>query len=105
MLVALRDPAARAAPSCLCVFVVNRRTVPSSPAYGLLRYARNDTVRVGRNFAMSMSREFATFVANLKFEDLPPAVGDRPKGRTLQALISALLPRNMAPSRDALGLR
>ncbi len=53
---------------------------------------------------MSMSREFATFVANLKFEDLPPAVVDRAKGVTLQALISALLARNMAPSRDALAL-
>jgi len=32
---------------------------------------------------MSLSREFAAFVAGLKYEDLPPAVIDRAKGVTL----------------------
>ena len=32
---------------------------------------------------MSLSREFAAFVAGLDYEDLPPAVVDRAKGVTL----------------------
>ncbi len=35
---------------------------------------------------MSLSRDFAAFVANLRYEDLPPTVADRAKGVTLQAL-------------------
>ena len=35
---------------------------------------------------MSLSRDFAAFVADLSYEDLPPAVADRAKGVTLQAL-------------------
>jgi 2-methylcitrate dehydratase PrpD len=53
---------------------------------------------------MSLSREFAAFVANLKYEDLPPAVVDRAKGVTLQALSSALIARDMPASRQALAL-
>jgi MmgE/PrpD N-terminal domain len=53
---------------------------------------------------MSMSRQFATFVANLKFEDLPPDVVDRAKGVTLEALTSALVAHDMAASRQALAL-
>jgi len=53
---------------------------------------------------MSLSREFAGFVANLKYEDLPPAVVDRAKGVTLQALSSALIARDMPASRQALAL-
>ena len=53
---------------------------------------------------MSLSREFAAFVANLTFEDLPPEVVDRAKGVTLQALSSALVAHDMAASRDALTL-
>jgi len=52
----------------------------------------------------SLSRQFAAFVANLKYEDLPPAVVDRAKGVTLQALTSALLAQNMTPSKQALAL-
>jgi hypothetical protein len=40
---------------------------------------------------MSLSRNVAGFVANLRYEDLPPAVQDRPKGVILQAIISALV--------------
>jgi 2-methylcitrate dehydratase PrpD len=51
---------------------------------------------------MSLSREFARFVADLRFEDLPVAVVDRAKGVTLQALTSALLAHDMPASRQAL---
>ena len=53
---------------------------------------------------MSLSRDFATFVANLRYDDLPAAVVDRAKGVTLQALTSALLARDMPASRQALAL-
>src|SRR5246500_3916339 len=53
---------------------------------------------------MSLSREFAAFVANLKYEDLPPEVVDRAKGVTLQALSSALLAHQMPGGRQALAL-
>ena len=44
---------------------------------------------------MSLSREFAAFLAALHYEDLPPAAIDRAKGVTLQALSSALLGSQM----------
>src|SRR5438094_5594574 len=53
---------------------------------------------------MSLSREFAAFVANLSYEDLPSEVVDRAKGVTLQALSSALIARDMPASRQALAL-
>src|SRR5260370_32298573 len=53
---------------------------------------------------MSLSREFAGFVARLQYENLPPEVVDRAKGVTLQALSSALIARDMPPSRQALVL-
>ena len=53
---------------------------------------------------MSLSREFASFVAGLRYEDLPPEVVDRAKGVTLQALTSALIGRNMPASWQALAL-
>jgi MmgE/PrpD N-terminal domain len=53
---------------------------------------------------MSLSREFARFVAGLKYEELPPAVVDRAKGVTLQALSSALVAHDMPASRQALAL-
>jgi len=53
---------------------------------------------------MSMSREFAAFVAGLAFEDLPPAVVDRAKGVTLEALSSALVAHAMPTARQALAL-
>ena len=53
---------------------------------------------------MSLSREFATFVANLRYTDLPPDVVDRAKGVTLQALSSALVAHDMAASKQALAL-
>ena len=53
---------------------------------------------------MSLSREFAGFVASLQYENLPPEVVDRAKGVTLQALSSALIARDMPASRQALVL-
>src|SRR5437764_13021384 len=53
---------------------------------------------------MSLSRDFADFVANLRYEELPEAVVDRAKGVTLQALSSALLGGQMPASRQALAL-
>src|SRR3954463_13000460 len=53
---------------------------------------------------MSMSRQLGEFVANLKYENLPPEVVDRAKGVTIQALMSALLAVDMKPSKDALAL-
>jgi hypothetical protein len=53
---------------------------------------------------MSLSREFAGFVAGLQYENLPPEVVDRAKGVTLQALSSTLIARDMPASRQALAL-
>jgi 2-methylcitrate dehydratase PrpD len=53
---------------------------------------------------MSLSRKFAAFVAELRYQDLPPAVVDRAKGVTLQALTSALVAHDMAPAKQALAL-
>jgi hypothetical protein len=53
---------------------------------------------------MSLSREFAHFVAGLKYADLPGPVVDRAKGVTLQALSSALVAHDMPASRQALTL-
>jgi hypothetical protein len=53
---------------------------------------------------MSLSREFARFVAGLKYEDLPPDVVDRAKGVTLQALSSALVAHDTEAGRQALAL-
>jgi 2-methylcitrate dehydratase PrpD len=53
---------------------------------------------------MSLSRDFAAFVAGLRYEDLPQAVIDRAKGVTLQALCSALVAHDMPASRQALAL-
>jgi hypothetical protein len=53
---------------------------------------------------MSLSRDFAAFVANLQYDDLPPAVVDRAKGVILQGLTSALVAHDMPASRQALAL-
>jgi hypothetical protein len=53
---------------------------------------------------MSMSREFAAFVAQLKYADLPAAVVDRAKGVTLEALCSALVAHDMPGGKQALAL-
>lgn len=53
---------------------------------------------------MSLSRQFAAFVADLSFNDLPDEVVDRAKGVTLHALSSALIAHNTPAARQALAL-
>ncbi len=53
---------------------------------------------------MSLSRDFARFVAGLRYGDLPPEVVDRAKGVTLQALSSALAAHDVPASKQALAL-
>ncbi len=53
---------------------------------------------------MSLSRDFAAFAVDLRYEDLPPAVVDRAKGVMLQGLISALVAHAMPASKQALAL-
>ncbi|RPI47024.1 MAG: hypothetical protein EHM59_05760 [Betaproteobacteria bacterium] len=53
---------------------------------------------------MSLSRQFAAFVAELEYQKLPAEVVDRAKGVTLQALTSALLAQDMGPSTTALAM-
>jgi hypothetical protein len=54
---------------------------------------------------MSLSREFAAFVAGLKFEDLPEAVVDRAKGVSrCRRLSSALVAHDMPATRQALAI-
>ena len=52
--------------------------------------------------APSLSRQFARWVAGLRYEDLPEAVVDRAKGLTLQNLASALLGSQMPAGRQAI---
>ena len=53
---------------------------------------------------MSLSRQFACFVAGLSFHDLPDEVVDRAKGVTLHALASALLAHGKPAAKQALAL-
>jgi len=76
--------------------------VPGAPDAMAQTGAQTD--RPGKDAAMSLSRQFAAFVASLRYEDLPPDVVDRAKGVTLEALASALVGRNMLASRQALAL-
>jgi MmgE/PrpD N-terminal domain len=69
-----------------------------------LRRKETERPTSGREIAMSLSREFAAFVADLKYEHLPLEVVDRAKGVTLQSLSSALIARDMPASRQALAL-
>jgi 2-methylcitrate dehydratase PrpD len=50
----------------------------------------------------SMSRRIAAWVADLRFEDLPPEVVDRAKGVTLHALSSALVGYEMSDTQQSL---
>ena len=49
----------------------------------------------------SLSRRLAQFVAGLNYEDLPPAVADRAKGVTLQALTSVLIGSQTGAGKQA----
>ena len=50
----------------------------------------------------SLSRQLAQWAAGLRYEDLPPAVVDRAKGVTLQALTSVLLGSKTASGKQAI---
>jgi 2-methylcitrate dehydratase PrpD len=52
----------------------------------------------------SLSRQFARWVAGLRYEDLPPAAIDRAKGLTLHALSSLLLGSQLPGGREAVKL-
>jgi 2-methylcitrate dehydratase PrpD len=52
----------------------------------------------------SLSRQLARWVANLRYEDLPPAVVDRAEGLTLHGLASALLGYRTPAGQQALTL-
>ena len=52
----------------------------------------------------SLSRQFARWVAGLRYEDLPPSVIDRAKGVTLQALSSVLLGCQSPAGKEAVTL-
>jgi 2-methylcitrate dehydratase PrpD len=49
----------------------------------------------------SISRQFARWVAGLRYQDLPPAVIDRARGVTLHALASALQGYSAPGGREA----
>src|SRR5262245_33136801 len=51
-----------------------------------------------------LSRQFARWVANLKYEDLPPDVLDRARSLTLQGVTSALLGSKSAGSVETVKL-
>src|SRR3977135_1886801 len=53
---------------------------------------------------MSLSRDFAAFVANLRNDAAPAVVLDRAKGVTLQALNSALVGHDFPAAKQALAL-
>jgi 2-methylcitrate dehydratase PrpD len=53
-------------------------------------FAQQENGPKGASGSPSISRQFARWVAGLRYEDLPPAVVDRAKGVTLHALASAL---------------
>ncbi len=54
--------------------------------------------------SVPLSRQFGRWVAALRYSDLPPAVVDRAKGVTLQALTSVLLGSEMQAGKRALSL-
>jgi 2-methylcitrate dehydratase PrpD len=57
-----------------------------------------------KSAAPSLSRQFARWVVGLRYEDLPPAVIDRAKGVTLQALSSVLLGSQLPAGNEAVTL-
>jgi 2-methylcitrate dehydratase PrpD len=54
--------------------------------------------------AASLSRQLASWVAGLRFEDLPPEVVDRARGVTLHGLASALVGHDQSAPNQALRL-
>jgi 2-methylcitrate dehydratase PrpD len=73
-------------------------------AAGILRMpAMAQPARQNRtSSAPSLSRQFARWVAGLRYEDLPPAVIDRAKGLTLQTVSSVLLGYRSPAGQEAI---
>jgi hypothetical protein len=61
-----------------------------------------DSATKGASGPPSMSRQFARWVAGLRYEDLPPVVIDRAKGVTLHALASALQGFQLPAGQEAI---
>ena len=53
---------------------------------------------------VSLSRQFARWIAGLRYEDLPPEVIDRAKGVTLQCLSSIMIGSMTKPGKEAVDL-
>ena len=58
----------------------------------------------GESSRPSLSRQFARWVAGLQYSDLPPAVIDRAKGLTLQAISSVLLGAQLPAGKEAIAV-
>jgi len=71
---------------------------------GLPAIAQPQSGRARTSGSPSMSRQFARWVAGLRYEDLPPAVADRAKGVTLHALASALQGYQLPAGQEAVRL-
>jgi 2-methylcitrate dehydratase PrpD len=70
----------------------------------LISQAQQPGTRASASGSPSMSRQFARWVAGLRYEDLPPAVVDRAKGLTLHALASALQGYQLPAGQEAVKL-
>jgi len=69
----------------------------ASPAVGATPQAESSAAASSK----SLSRQFAKWVAGLRYEDLPAAVVDRVKGLTLQNLASALVGSELPAGQQA----
>ena len=74
-----------------------------APATASARTVQRPDV-AGTDPSTSIGRQFARWVAGLRYEDLPPEVVDRARGLTLQALASALLGSQLPAGRQAVDL-
>jgi 2-methylcitrate dehydratase PrpD len=74
----------------------------ASPVISFAQASQRDSTR--RTVAPSLSRQFARWVAGLRYENLPPAVVDRAKGLSLHALASVLVGSQLPAGREAVKL-
>src|SRR5215469_957678 len=83
---------------------LKRSVVLSGALFGGLPnsfFAQSGNGRPSRAGSPSLSRQFAAWVAALRYEDLPSTVVDRAKGVTLHALASALQGYSMPGGQEA----
>ncbi len=74
----------------------------ASPLVSFAQEQRNGGRSPGSS--KSLSRQFAQWVAGLRYEDLPPEVIDRAKGVTLQTLSSVLIGSQLPGGQEAVKL-